>query len=249
MFTKISAFALFAAIATAYHAPVGEPEGNPITRPLLEVVPACKPFTITWQPTTSNKVSLILLKGPSTNVVPIGTIVEGISNSGSFVWTPESSLEATSDATGYGIQLIDDVTGQFQYSTQFGISTDDCKDKPSSTPGGYSTLMPSETKTPSSSAYSTLAANSTTFCTTTTKQVPYPTSYSTGAPVFNSTVVPPTKSMTVPESLKTSATGGVPTSGAPSGTATPPPESTGAASAVKAGFGLVGAVAGLVFVL
>lgn len=37
MFTKLSALALFAGIAAAIHTPVGDPEGNPITRPLLEV--------------------------------------------------------------------------------------------------------------------------------------------------------------------------------------------------------------------
>ncbi|KAF2247691.1 hypothetical protein BU26DRAFT_352021 [Trematosphaeria pertusa] len=245
MFTKLSALALFAGIAAAIHTPVGDPEGNPITRPLLEVVPACKPFTIEWDPTTTNTVSLQLLKGPSTNAVPFSIIVEGIENSGSFVWTPSGDLEPTADATGYGIQLIDDITGQYQYSTQFGISTDDCEVVPSSTPSGYPTVTPSETKTPSSSAYPTAPANSTTFCTTTTKYVPVPT----GTGHANSTVVYPTKSMTIPESLKTTATAGTPTGGAPSGTSTGPPESTGAASALKAGFGLAGAVAAAVFML
>lgn len=125
MFTKTSVVAFFASITAAQlHAPVGEPAGNPITRPLIEVVPACKAFTITWQPTTTNTVSLLLLRGPSINVVPIQTLAEGINNSGSFVWTPAATLEA--DSSRYGLQLIDDVTGQYQYSTQFGISKDEC---------------------------------------------------------------------------------------------------------------------------
>jgi hypothetical protein len=38
MFTKASVVAFFASIAAAQlHAPVGEPAGNPITRPLNEV--------------------------------------------------------------------------------------------------------------------------------------------------------------------------------------------------------------------
>jgi hypothetical protein len=47
-------------------------------------------------------------------------IVEGIANSGSYSWTPSTDLE--DDTTHYGIELIDDATGQYQYSTQFGIS-------------------------------------------------------------------------------------------------------------------------------
>ena len=38
MFTKASVVAFFASIAAAQlHPPVGEPAGNPITRPLIEV--------------------------------------------------------------------------------------------------------------------------------------------------------------------------------------------------------------------
>lgn len=239
MFTKASLIALFAAVVAAQ-----TPGFNPITRPLNEIVPACAPFTITWTKTSSNKVSLVLLKGPSTNVVPIGDIVKGIDNSGSYEWTPEASLEATTDATGYGLKIVDDVTGDFQYSTQFGISKDACKDEPSGTPSGYptytSTQIPSYTAPPSY----TPSASSTVNSSSTTIYVPTGYPHSTGAPVYNSSIVLPTKSMTVPSTLLPSATSGSPSSGT-----TPPPESTGAASALKAGFGLAGAVAGLVFML
>lgn len=91
----------------------------PTNTHLTKIVPACKQFTITWEPTTPNTISLILLRGPSSNVVPISTIVTGITNSGSYAWIPVITLQA--DTTRYGIQLIHDVTGQYQYSTQFGI--------------------------------------------------------------------------------------------------------------------------------
>lgn len=251
MFTKASVVAFFASIAAAQlHAPVGEPAGNPITRPLNEVVPACKAFTITWQPTTSNTVSLLLLRGPSTNVVPIQTLAEGIQNSGSFSWTPASTLEA--DSSRYGLQLIDDVTGQYQYSTQFGVSKDDCavvassssvassSAAPSSTPAGYGT----ESSTP---AGYPVASSS---VVKTSSVAPYPTTVktvatssaahvaSTGAPGYNSTIIKPTGSMTVPTSLRPSATG------AGNGTSSATlPESTGAAASIKAGLSLVGAAA------
>ncbi|KAJ4339681.1 hypothetical protein N0V87_003122 [Didymella glomerata] len=256
MFTKASVVALFASIAAAQlHAPVGEPAGNPITRPLNEVVPACKAFTITWQPTTTNTVSLLLLRGPSTNVVPIQTLAEGINNSGSFAWTPASSLEA--DTTHYGLQLIDDVTGQYQYSTQFGISKQDCAvvvssssaaPVASSTPAGYPVASSSPAGYPvkSSSAGYPVASSS---VVKSTPVAPYPTTVktvgtssayvaSTGVPVHNSTIIKPTGSMTVPSSLRPSATGAA--NGTSSATL---PESTGAAGSIKAGISLVGAAA------
>lgn len=221
----------------------------------LQVVAACKPFEITWTPTTgaSEKIIINLLKGPSTNAVFNSTIVSGIANSGSFSWTP-GKLEATTDATGYGLQLVIASTGHFQYSTQFGINTDGCADEPSepsSKPSGYPVQSTKDTPKPTPSGYPVSsspvpAANGTTICSTTTQYVP-PSGVpgTTGAPA-NSSIVLPTKSMSVPESLKTSATGG---SVPPTGTGSTPPESTGAASSLKAGLGLAGAVAGLVFML
>jgi hypothetical protein len=242
MFTKASIVTLFASIAAAQlHVPVGEPNGNAITRPLNEVVPACKPFTITWQPSTPNTVSVLLLKGPSTNVVKFGpSLAEGIANSGSLVWTPSADLEATTGNTGYGIQLIDDVTGQYQYSTQFGISKDGCvavssSAKPSSTPaGGYSASTPAPSK-PASSGYPT--ANSTLITKTST-----PILYPTSAPHGNSTLVQPTHSLTVPSSLRPSASGTPTTSKLPEAT-------TGAGSALQAGLGFAGAVAAFALML
>ena len=72
------------------------------------------------KPTTPGSVSIVLLRGPSINVLPISCIVDGAPNSGKFVWTPPLTLEP--DVTHYGLQIIVDGTGQYQYSTQFGIS-------------------------------------------------------------------------------------------------------------------------------
>jgi len=48
------------------------------------------------------------------------TIVEGIPNTGSYVWTPSTTLE--DDTTHYGIQLIEDSNGFYQYTDQFGVA-------------------------------------------------------------------------------------------------------------------------------
>ncbi|KAH7085908.1 hypothetical protein BKA63DRAFT_28667 [Paraphoma chrysanthemicola] len=93
---------------------------NQIYRPLNEAVPACKPFSISWQPTTNSTVSLTLLRGALGNSVIVATLAGRIPNSGVYIWTPESNLEA--DASLYLIQLTDDATGEYQISSQFGIS-------------------------------------------------------------------------------------------------------------------------------
>jgi len=151
LFSLFTAGLAFASGVAAYTKPTGDaPEGNPISQPgLMSIVPAGKAFTITWEPTTKGTVSLVLLKGPSENAVPQYAIVEKTDNDGSYAWTPSTDLEPTTDATGYGIQLIDDKTGQYQYTTQFGISNSDYNADESSSstseaitsstaaPGGY----------------------------------------------------------------------------------------------------------------
>lgn len=206
---------------------------------------------------------MILLKGPSTNAVFNQIIVESIDNSGSYTWTPPTTLEATDGPGGYGIQLIDDVDGHYQYSTQFGISNDE----PAASSASSASSAPSATATvAASSVYESSAAPkptesaagyavssssietpaaSTSCTTTTTVYAPPPaaTGASSGAPPAS--VIYPTGPVTVPESLKTSATGGyyVP-SATPSA-----PEFTGSASGFKAGLGLAGAVAAFVAML
>ncbi|KAI4121144.1 MAG: hypothetical protein LQ338_006536 [Usnochroma carphineum] len=103
--------------------PVGDnPSGNPIHAPLSQIVPAGTPFTVVWTNTTTGFVNIELLRGPSTNVVPIQCLADHIPNTGKYVWTPSPSLQA--DVTHYGLRIVVSGTGQFQYSNQFGISND-----------------------------------------------------------------------------------------------------------------------------
>jgi len=246
MLTNASLVALFASIAAAQrHAPVGQPQGNPITRPLNEVVPACKPFTITWQPTTPNTVSVLLLKGPATNVVKYGpSLAEGIANSGSLAWTPASTLEATTGNTGYGIQIIDDVTGFYQYSTQFGISKDGCVQSSAapvvpSASAGYP-VASSASKAAGYSAASSASKPAVSSVVPPTTQPASDMVYSTGLPK-NSSIIQPTGVLTVPSSLR-------PTASATSSSAIR--ESTGGASSLQAGIsGVAGAALAFAFML
>ncbi|KAI9797320.1 MAG: hypothetical protein M1825_006018 [Sarcosagium campestre] len=113
-----------ASVSPAYTKPVGnEPKGNPIGNPgLNEQVPVEEPYTISWDPTSDGTVTLILLRGPSTNIKPLKVLVERLPNQGSYIWNPSNSLEP--DKTHYGIQLIDDNSGAYQYTAQFGIVND-----------------------------------------------------------------------------------------------------------------------------
>lgn len=101
----------------------------------------------------------MLLRGPSTNIIPLYPIVEKIKNTGTYTWTPATDLEI--DITHYGLQLIVDSTGEFQWSTQFGISND----------GSVPTAPTVPTTTTSSSSSTSTSSTSTSTSTTTTPKV------------------------------------------------------------------------------
>lgn len=189
---RFSAVAIISALAAVASAATPAdtskpPSGNPIALPGLdEQVPVGKPYTITWDATTPGKVSIILLRGPSNNVVPIATLADAVPNSGEFVWTPASSLEG--DVSHYGLQIVVEGTGQYQYSTQFGIKNDD---------GQYTTDVPEPTSEPT---YPTDVPEP-----TYPTDVPEPT-YSTDAPepTYSTEAPEPTYSSEVPEPTYTS---------------------------------------------
>ncbi|KAI5301547.1 hypothetical protein KEM55_001660, partial [Ascosphaera atra] len=123
--TAVPIVAFFAAVVSAVTTAdtSKSPSGNAIYNPGLDQqVEVGKPFEISWNPTTSGNVSIILLRGPSEDVQPIATIADSISNDGSYSWTPSTSLE--NDKTHYGIEIVVEGTGQYQYSPQFGIKND-----------------------------------------------------------------------------------------------------------------------------
>lgn len=149
------------AFAAAYTQPdySKPPTGNAITSPgLNQQVPEGKPFEIQWNPTLGKRVSLVLLRGPSSNVVPLETIVENIPNSGSYTWTPSTSL--TPDVTHYGMLLVVEGTGAYQWSTQFGIS----KAVGSSSDSSSSASAPAPTPSPTEGTVTKVVDQTTTDC-------------------------------------------------------------------------------------
>ncbi|KAI4287746.1 MAG: hypothetical protein L6R35_002995 [Caloplaca aegaea] len=190
--------------------PVGEPAGNPISRPLVEIIVAGTPFTIEWRSTTTGTVNIELLRGPPTNVVPIDCLIENLSNTGRFVWTPSPSLEA--DVSRYGLRIVDTATGQYQYSTQFGISNDAVH--PPSSSSTSSASASASASSPSSSSVARTTSPAASQATDSQVQVPttsaeqtvtasLPVGSGSGVPQIL-TVLQPSKNMTVPASLQTS---------------------------------------------
>ncbi|KAF2216676.1 hypothetical protein CERZMDRAFT_116151 [Cercospora zeae-maydis SCOH1-5] len=227
MFSKLFLAGLLG-LAAAYTKPVGDaPQGNPISEPgLNSIVPVGKPFTITWDPTTPGTVTLLLLKGPSTNAVPQYPIVEKIDNSGSYVWTPATDLEPTENAQGYGIQLIVDATGQYQYTTQFGISNPGYtkSDKSEQGPAGDSASSSSSSAAETPNAYSKPVPES----TSSASSAVYPVVTGSPKPAQNVTMIPGGYTKT-----------SLPTYGsttAPNATTSRPAQATGAAANVAISF-------------
>ncbi|KAE8375108.1 Ser-Thr-rich glycosyl-phosphatidyl-inositol-anchored membrane family-domain-containing protein [Aspergillus bertholletiae] len=159
-FSIFGALTALAALATAHTDPDYNqaPTGNPIYTPgLNEAVPVGSPYAITWNPTTEGTVSLVLLRGESTNMQVLYTLAEQIPNTGKFEWTPSTDL--TPDVTHYGLLLVVEGTGQYQYSTQFGISN------PNGASSSSSSSSSAVAEVPTSTAANPGAASPTSYVT------------------------------------------------------------------------------------
>jgi hypothetical protein len=237
-FTTATIVSALAIVASALTDPdyTQTPSGNAIVSPgLNEIVPEGKAYTIKWDPTTTGPVSLVLLRGPSTNVKAIKTLADSIPNSGSFSWTPGTDLEV--DTTHYGLLLVVEGTGQYQYSTQFGLgaaaggssivvsttapaatgaatTTVETTESTTICPETESTSAPATTATPAFSTVVSSTEITTTIC---------PETESTGV-AQTSTVAPVNSPTSIPwvSSARTSAT----SAAIPSGTASASPSAS-----------------------
>lgn len=272
LFTKTAILSAMAALASAYTQPDynKSPSGNAITKPgLNDLVTAGKPYTIEWKPDTEGPISLVLLRGPSTNVQPIDTLAEAIDNSGHFDWTPSSELEP--DTTHYGLMIVVEGSGQYQYSTQFGVKNEEYGNSgssasasasaPSSAPAttetavskgdGLHTIYSTEefvtTRCPKCSAEASAASASATSTTaapaTTLSSIPVIGSTSSAA-VSSSASVTPSSSVAAATSTKASPSDAAAVTGSASGSASssaPSSVFTGAADRNTIGLGAVAA--------
>ncbi|PVH84284.1 hypothetical protein DL98DRAFT_512665 [Cadophora sp. DSE1049] len=113
-FSTTLIFAAVAALASAQ---------NPFSFTSLTSITAGEPFNITWAPSTgtTDTVSLVLRQGESTDLDTVETIASNIQNTGSYLWTPSTSIV---NGAGYAFQIIDDGnTDIVNYSGQFSISS------------------------------------------------------------------------------------------------------------------------------
>ncbi|RPA98034.1 hypothetical protein L873DRAFT_1828713 [Choiromyces venosus 120613-1] len=154
----LSTVAAFATLVSAQSATgttppapaVTDSKENQINFPIGGTITSGSPITIKWTPSTSGPVTLVLRKGDGNNLDTITTITSGIPNSGSFDWTPSSTLPAGDD---YAIQIISG--GVSNYSPKFGISST------VSSSSSSSTTMSTSTRSSSSSTSSTITSTST----------------------------------------------------------------------------------------
>ena len=110
------------AAASAFTQPVQPPTyGSLLTPDVNNPVTTGQTFTVTWspkQPADGQTISLVLCNGPGANCVLQNTaIVEGVpASAGKYSWNVPCSLPegVQSTATGYGMLIIVDGTGEFQ---------------------------------------------------------------------------------------------------------------------------------------
>jgi len=122
-----------ATLASAFTQPKDQTWGPLLTPDTSDSVTQGKDFTVTWDPeshpTDGVTVSLVLCHGPGSNCVLSDTaIVEGLpASQKSFDWKVPCTLTpgVQSTSTGYGMLVIVDGTGEFQYSTQFSVLEND----------------------------------------------------------------------------------------------------------------------------
>ncbi|KAF7184990.1 putative cell wall protein [Pseudocercospora fuligena] len=103
-FTRSFLFALSAAI-TALAQDTGS-GANPFKIPTTGLqATAGEPLTLSWEPTTSGTVSLILRSGSSNDLAEGTVIASNIDNKGSYTWTPDTDTTRGSD---YTIEIVSD---------------------------------------------------------------------------------------------------------------------------------------------
>lgn len=132
--------------------------------------------------------------------MPILTIVDNVANTGSYDWAVPTTLQP--DTTHYGVELIVEGTGQYQYSPQCGVSN-----------SAYSSSVVSNASTTVTLVPATGSGSYLSNGTWTT---------ATGTANYSVPAMTPTGSMTVPSSLVSASSGMVVLSNSvvPSATAT-----------------------------
>lgn len=187
------------AAASAYTQPTTQTFGALLTPDLNTPVTTGETYSVTWAPSSvaGQTVSLVLCNGPGANcVLQASAIVEGVSASaGSYSWSVPCSLPEGTQQTesGYGMLIIVDGTGEFQYSTQFSVvKGSSCSSTSSTTSASGPSTVTATVPTSASGGPSSYATSSgwyswtSTFNTTTTPAYTASTKYTTASAVVTS---------------------------------------------------------------
>ncbi|KAK4934494.1 hypothetical protein LTR10_024256 [Elasticomyces elasticus] len=153
-----------ASFAQAYTAPGAQTWGPLLTPDTSDPVTQGQTALVTWDPeshpTDGVTVSLVLCHGPSTNCVDSPTaIASGIpAAQKSYSWNVPCDLAAGTQNTdtGYGMLIIVDGTGEFQFSTQFSVLAN------SSCSGGSGGSSSSSSSASASSSSASVVSSTTT---------------------------------------------------------------------------------------
>ncbi|KAJ8098719.1 Ser-Thr-rich glycosyl-phosphatidyl-inositol-anchored membrane family-domain-containing protein [Lipomyces tetrasporus] len=141
LLSNISLFILCALVALVSAA------SNPISSPTTgDTLTTGQPFLVEWKPSNNHTISLFLKKGPPSNLQSVLTIITNLPNTGIVRWTPPPRIYTGKD---YTITIQDDITGDTNYSNQFGIKG---RDPVSSTSSSAAPTRTSKTSTSSSTS-------------------------------------------------------------------------------------------------
>lgn len=201
---------------------------NPFTNSDFDGITAGESFTVTWTPTTDSTVTLKLVQGDPGQLQPVAVIEANLDNSGSYTWTPDSTLPKGSD---YALQIVDDANPEenFNYTLQFPIDSD-----------------VTETSAPTTAASTTEEPTSTEEPTTSTTEEPTTTTEETTATEATTTDASSTTEESTTEPATTTTSAPTTTSGAAE---TSSSEGAAATGGAKVGAGLAGFVGAAILLL
>ncbi len=95
-----------------------------------ESLPQGKPVTIRWTPTTPGPVKLLLCFKPHVITAQpeiLYPLAEDLANTGSYTWYP--SVDLATGLVHYQLKLVDEGTGQIQYSKSFLLHSPETLDR------------------------------------------------------------------------------------------------------------------------
>ncbi|KAK3113312.1 hypothetical protein LTR53_009529 [Teratosphaeriaceae sp. CCFEE 6253] len=203
---------------------------NPPNVPVGFAVTAGQSIDLSWKPTTQGTVTLVLRSGASSDLNVGSVIVSSIDNSGSYTWTPDSTITRGSD---YTIEIVDDSDPtQTNFYPYFVINSDNTVASSTGqvTLGAAAATSGLSTATPTGSATSILAAISSASVSSASASASS-ASASTGSSASAATV---TATTSVPATSSGAATGSSAASGSQTTMATGTSSSASAASSAAA---------------